>query len=126
MMDAQTGEVRSAESSATNPPMLTPPVLTVDNLFVDYLLPGNRPAHALHDITMRLHKGEILGVVGESGCGKTTLMLSLIRLLPRNAEIVKGSVRLLGQELLALDEREMAEVRWKQIAIIFQGAMNAL
>jgi peptide/nickel transport system ATP-binding protein len=98
----------------------------VDNLSVDYFLPGNHPARALHEVNLRLHKGEILGVVGESGCGKTTLMLSLMRLLPANAQILQGSVRLLGQELLALNDDEMAAVRWKQIAIIFQGAMNAL
>jgi peptide/nickel transport system ATP-binding protein len=101
-------------------------VLAVENLFVDYFLPGNRPAHALHDVNLRLRKGEILGVVGESGCGKTTLMLSLMRLLPANAQVMQGSVRLLGQELMMLGEDEMAAVRWKQIAIIFQGAMNAL
>jgi peptide/nickel transport system ATP-binding protein len=103
-----------------------PVVLTVDHLSVDYILPGNCPAHALHDVNLCLRKGEILGIVGESGCGKSTLMLSLMRLLPANAQITQGSVRLLGQELLALDEDEMAAVRWKNIAIIFQGAMNAL
>jgi ABC-type glutathione transport system ATPase component len=95
-----------------------PVVLAVDNLCVDYFLPGNHPAHALHDVNLRLHKGEILGIVGESGCGKTTLMLSLMRLLPANAQVLQGSVRLLGQELLALDEGEMAAVRWKQMSII--------
>lgn len=107
-------------------PANNPVVLSVEHLYVDYMLKENRPAHALHDVNLRLHKGEILGVVGESGCGKTTLMLALMRLLPANAEILQGSVQLLGQELLALNEGEMEAVRWKQIAIIFQGAMNAL
>jgi oligopeptide/dipeptide ABC transporter ATP-binding protein len=103
-----------------------PLVLAVDGLSVDFLLPGNRPAHALQDVDLGLRQGEILGVVGESGCGKTTLMLSLMRLLPANGRIVQGSIRLLDTELLELDEGAMADMRWKHIAIIFQGAMNAL
>ena len=103
-----------------------PLVLAVDGLSVDFILPGNHPAHALHDVHLRLHKGEILGIVGESGCGKTTLMLSLMRLLPANGRIVQGSIRLLDRELLELDDDAMAEMRWKHIAIVFQGAMNAL
>lgn len=68
----------------------------------------------------------MLGLVGESGCGKTTLVLSLMRLLPANGRIVDGTVLLNGIDLLSLGEREMARTRWNEIAIIFQGAMNAL
>ncbi|MCB0251576.1 MAG: ATP-binding cassette domain-containing protein, partial [Anaerolineae bacterium] len=68
----------------------------------------------------------MLGLVGESGCGKTTLMLSLLRLLPGAGRIVTGSIEFMGQDLLDLSENEMGEVRWRNISIIFQGAMNAL
>ncbi|MEZ4768777.1 MAG: ABC transporter ATP-binding protein [Caldilineales bacterium] len=68
----------------------------------------------------------MLGLVGESGCGKTTLMLSLMRLLPAAGRIVTGSIEFMGQDLLDLTESEMGEVRWRNISIIFQGAMNAL
>lgn len=106
-----------------------PPILLeVSNLSTDFLIDdGAAPsAHALVDINFTLREGEVLGLVGESGCGKTTLMLSLMRLLPANGRIVGGSVRFMGTDLLDLDERAMAAVRWKNIAMIFQGAMNAL
>jgi oligopeptide/dipeptide ABC transporter ATP-binding protein len=65
-------------------------------------------------------------VVGESGCGKSTLMLALLRLLPAAGRIVHGQINFMGADLLDLSESGMAEVRWQHIAMIFQGAMNAL
>jgi peptide/nickel transport system ATP-binding protein len=75
---------------------------------------------------LQLHAGELIGLVGESGCGKTTLMLALTRLLPAAGQIVNGHVFFDGRDLTTLSEEEMQVVRWKRIAIIFQGAMNAL
>ncbi|HAJ34933.1 MAG TPA: hypothetical protein DCL15_04465 [Chloroflexi bacterium] len=103
-----------------------PPLLEVSHLDVDYVDPPHPPAAALRGITFTLQRGEALGIVGESGCGKSTLMLTLLRLLPAAGRIVAGSVRLDGVELLDLDARAMAALRWKRIAMIFQGAMNAL
>ncbi len=101
-------------------------VLDVRNLSVDYLAPGKPPAHALERVTFGLRRGEMLGIVGESGCGKSTLMLSLMRLLPAAGRIVGGEVNFLGRDLLNLPESDMADIRWKNISMIFQGAMNAL
>jgi oligopeptide/dipeptide ABC transporter ATP-binding protein len=67
-----------------------------------------------------------MGLVGESGCGKTTAMLSLLRLLPAAGRIVSGEVLLGRQDLLRLNEAEMRAVRWHRMSMIFQGAMNAL
>jgi peptide/nickel transport system ATP-binding protein len=105
-----------------------PVLLEVAHLSTDFLIEdGAAPsAHALVDINFTLREGEVLGLVGESGCGKTTLMLSLMRLLPANGRIVDGSIRFLGTDLLDLNEKAMAAVRWKNISMIFQGAMNAL
>lgn len=103
-----------------------PTLLTVKNLSVDYVTAGHPPAHALADVSFTLREGEILGVVGESGCGKSTLMLSLMRLLGPAGRITAGRVEFMGQDLLDLTEAEMARIRWKHIAMIFQGAMNAL
>lgn len=103
-----------------------PVLLEVEHLSTYFLVENEPPARALVDINFTLHEGEVLGVVGESGCGKTTLMLSLMRLLPANGRIVDGTVRFMGTDLLSLDEKGMADVRWKNIAMIFQGAMNAL
>ncbi len=109
-------------STLTNAPLL----LDVRNLSVDYVSPGQPPAHALEQVSFILREGEMLGVVGESGCGKSTLMLSLMRLLGPAGRIVNGQVIFREQDLLALSEAEMAQVRWKNISMIFQGAMNAL
>ncbi len=81
---------------------------------------------ACEGVSLRLEKGEALGLVGESASGKTTVALSLMKLLPANASIVGGSIKLDGRELVAATEEEMQKIRWKEISIIFQGAMNAL
>jgi peptide/nickel transport system ATP-binding protein len=103
-----------------------PVLLDVRNLSVDYVNRDQPPARAVEDVDFVLREGEILGLVGESGCGKTTLMLSLMRLLPAAGRIVEGQVNFAGRDLLSLSEAEMGDVRWKDMAMIFQGAMNAL
>ena len=71
--------------------------------------------------------GEALGVIGESGSGKTSLANAIMRVLPRNARIAGGRVLLAGRDVTALpDDRFRREVRWKGIAMVFQGAMTAL
>jgi oligopeptide/dipeptide ABC transporter ATP-binding protein len=101
-------------------------LLDVRNLSTNFLVENEAPARALVDISFTLREGEVLGIVGESGCGKTTLMLSLMRLLPANGRIINGEINFMGQDLLSLNEREIGAIRWKNIAMIFQGAMNAL
>jgi peptide/nickel transport system ATP-binding protein len=103
-----------------------PILLDVRHLSVHYVSPGHPPARAVEDVNLVLREGEILGLVGESGCGKTTLMLSLMRLLPAAGRIVEGEVNFRGRDLLSLSEREIGDVRWKEMSMIFQGAMNAL
>ena len=81
---------------------------------------------AVDDVSFKLEKGEALGIAGESGCGKTTTALSIIRLLPKNGRIVGGSIRYMDKDLAQVKDSELRRIRWKQIAIVFQGAMNAL
>lgn len=81
---------------------------------------------AVDGVSFTLQKGEILGLVGESACGKTTLALSVVRLLPPAARVIAGKVIFDGQELLSKTENEMRDIRWKKISIIFQGALNSL
>jgi peptide/nickel transport system ATP-binding protein len=81
---------------------------------------------AAEDISFQVEKGKALGIAGESGCGKTTVALSLLKILPQGGMIRKGKILFDGRDLVPLSEKEMRKVRWKGIAIVFQGAMNAL
>lgn len=81
---------------------------------------------ALSDITFTLEKGETFALVGESGCGKSLTAASLMRLLPENARVTAGEIRLDGRELLSLTEREMRGVRGAKIAMVFQESSTAL
>jgi peptide/nickel transport system ATP-binding protein len=99
--------------------------MDVQNLSVNYVNDG-KVAKAVHNVSFRLHEGELLGLVGESGCGKTTLMMALMRLLPAAGQIASGHIYFRGQDLAALSEQDMGDIRWSGISVIFQGAMNAL
>jgi len=101
-------------------------LIEVQNLSIHYIHEGKSPARAVENISFTLKEGELLGLVGESGCGKTTLMLGLLRLLPSAGQIVGGKVFFKGEDLTALSEEGINAVRWKGISIVFQGAMNAL
>lgn len=82
--------------------------------------------HAVEGVNLWLEKGKILGIAGESGCGKSTTALSIPGLLPTNGGIVRGEILFNGENLVTKTEKEMEAIRWKQISVIFQGAMNAL
>jgi oligopeptide/dipeptide ABC transporter ATP-binding protein len=101
------------------------PLLVVEGLTTHFTL-GDAIVHAVDDVSFTLEDGEALGIAGESGCGKTTTALSLVRLLPANAEVVAGSVKLFGIDLSTKSEKALRRYRWREISIIFQGAMNAL
>jgi len=109
-------------------------ILEVRNLSVNYLIedpsagPGRRSTalNAVEDVSFSLEQARSLGLVGESGCGKTTTMLGLLRLLPAEGRIVSGEVQYEDLDLLRISEREMRKYRWSKISLVFQGAMNAL
>lgn len=81
---------------------------------------------AVDGVSLMLNAGETLGIVGESGCGKTMLALSVMRLIPANGQIAEGRVLFDGQDLLSLSEDEMREKRGRDIAMIFQEPMTSL
>ncbi|MBV1758280.1 MAG: ABC transporter ATP-binding protein [Dethiosulfatibacter sp.] len=81
---------------------------------------------AVDDVSLTLDYGESLGLVGESGCGKTTTALSITQLLPAEGNIVSGEILLEGKNIVNLNDNEIKKVRWKEVSMIFQGAMNAL
>ncbi len=112
------------ETTPTRPP--GEPVLCVEDLHVTF--PGTGPGgdvRAVRGLSYRLHRGEILGVVGESGAGKSAAALAVPGLLPDHAR-VSGSIRLNGQELLGLDERRLAAVRGSTVSMVFQDPLAAL
>ena len=103
--------------------MTESPVLRVEDLHVWFDLPVGE-LHAVQGVGFELHAGERLGLVGESGCGKTTTILALMGLLPSNASVA-GHIYLDGIDILEYGEKSIAPHRWKHVAMVFQGAMNA-
>ena len=82
---------------------------------------------AVDDVSFQLGKGDALGLAGESGCGKTSTALTILRLLPWNGEVLGGSIIFDGEDILQMAEKKLRkDIRWRKISVIFQGAMNAL
>ena len=100
------------------------PLLEVDHLVMNYTTEKG-DVSAVQDVTFTVHEGESLGLVGESGCGKTSIAMSLLRLVADNAEYRAGEIRLDGTNLLELTDEQMRQRRWNDISMVFQGAMNA-
>jgi len=101
-------------------------MLEVKNLSVSYLTDEQVALNAVENVSFRLEPGRSLGIVGESGCGKTTIILALMRILPEAGRIVDGQVIFENRDLFQLSEAEMCKVRWGDISMVFQGAMNSL
>lgn len=100
-------------------------VLEVNNLTMHYQT-RKGPVFAVDGVSFSLTRGESLGLVGESGCGKTSVAITLLKLLPETAEILDGEVNLNGTDLVPLSEKEMNIHRWRDISMVFQAAMNSL
>jgi len=101
------------------------PLLELDELHVWFDLGEGRELHAVQGVSLVLEPGLRLGLVGESGCGKTTTVLASLGLLPQTASVA-GRVLLNGEDILAGGEDSIRPHRWTDLAIVFQGAMNAL
>jgi len=100
-------------------------VLKVSNLTTHFSLPYGI-VQAVRGVSFELKKGESLALVGESGCGKTVTCLSLLRLLPSNGRVVKGTAYFQGQDLFALSPQEFLKIRGHKISMIYQDPMTAL
>jgi peptide/nickel transport system ATP-binding protein len=99
--------------------------VSVENLTTRYNT-SKGLVHALEDVTFAIEKGESIGIAGESACGKSTLGLSIIRMIS-NGKIYSGSIHFDGKSLLDLPDNDFDKnIRWKEISMVFQGAMNSL
>jgi oligopeptide/dipeptide ABC transporter ATP-binding protein len=101
------------------------PILAVRDLSVAYRTRRGDVA-AVDNVSFDVARGEFLAVVGESGCGKSTLLFAVAQLLVPPAEVTSGAVTFKGTELTGLTERQLAPIRWKELSVVMQSAMNAL
>jgi peptide/nickel transport system ATP-binding protein len=103
------------------------PLLDVRNLSVAYAT-DRGPVVAVDRVDLQVARGEFLAIVGESGCGKSTLLYSIARLLgaPQAGEIIGGEVIFRGKNMVTLEERELRHIRWRELSVVMQSAMNAL
>jgi len=118
-MDTAEGDFGGVTSTAERP------ILEVKNLVMNYELKGGGMVSAVEGVSFNVPKGKSLGLVGESGCGKTSVALTLMQLAADNARVLGGEVVLDGDDLLKLDREQMRRRRWTDVSMVFQGAMNS-
>lgn len=102
-----------------------PPALAIDGLSIDFLR-RDGALRVVDGVSLAVHPGEIVGVIGESGSGKTLTSLAALRMLPKLARVAAGSIELAGRSLLELPEKDMRDIRGSRIALIPQDAMQSL
>ena len=100
-------------------------ILSIRDLKVNYATQDGT-VQAVDGVDLDLDEGQHLGLIGESGCGKTTLLKAIVRVLPRNGQIVSGEIKFKGLDLLKLPPAEMRQLRWREIATIPQASMDSL
>ncbi len=112
-------------SASSNRSEAGSPVLEVKELTVQYI-GDTRSTTAVDRVSFSIGEGEIFGLAGESGCGKSTIANSIMRLLKDPAKIAGGSITFAGKNVLAMNSEELRRFRWQQVAMVFQSAMNSL
>jgi len=110
---------------STAPVAATPPALELDGLEVAFDVRG-RPRRVLRGVSLAVAAGEAYGLVGESGCGKSTTALAVMRYLPRNGRVIAGSIRVDGVDLLAMSERAVRRYRAQTVSMVYQNPGAAL
>ena len=101
------------------------PILSIRDLKVDYETQDGT-VQAVDNVSLDVVEGQHLGLIGESGCGKTTLLKAIVQVLPRNGSIPSGEIIFKGRDLLSLPAAEMRELRWREIATVPQASMDSL
>jgi oligopeptide/dipeptide ABC transporter ATP-binding protein len=98
-------------------------ILEIDSLQITYKV-GGREARAVDGVSFTIEEGEYLGLVGESGCGKSTIAKAILGILPPGGSIAGGAIRYEGRDLVGLPPAELRRLRWRDIALVPQSAMN--
>jgi peptide/nickel transport system ATP-binding protein len=101
------------------------PILEIENLEVRYRT-ANGEAKAVDGVSFAIEAGMCLGLVGESGCGKSTIAKAILGILPPAGRVAGGAIRYDGRDLTAMTQRELRRIRWRDIALVPQSAMNGL
>ena len=104
---------------------MSTPLLEVTDLSIEYVT-DERVVRAVDRVTFSLAEGEIFGLAGESGCGKSTIANAILRLLRDPAVVAGGSISFRGTDVLKLSAADLRSFRWRQVAMVFQSAMNSL
>ena len=104
---------------------MTKPLISVENLSVEYIT-DTSPVKAVRDVTFEIFHGEIFGLVGEPGSGKSTVVQAMMRILPPPAYISGGKVFINNEDIMEASKSDIIGFRWKKISIVMQSALNAL
>jgi peptide/nickel transport system ATP-binding protein len=118
------GLVASAAAPATAR-TASPALLELEDLVVEYVVEGRR-VRAVDHLSLTLDAGEIVGLAGESGCGKSTTANAILQILRAPAQVTSGRILFRGRNLVGLRERELRRYRWRSVSMVFQSAMSAL
>ncbi len=120
MVTTTRGEPSPAGSVATGAPLIE-----IEDLRVEYLSPRG-PVKAVDGVSFSIHPGEVVGLAGESGSGKSTIAQAILRILQPPAIITDGRVEFGGRDILSMTDEELRQFRWREVSMVFQSAMNAL
>jgi peptide/nickel transport system ATP-binding protein len=117
--------IETSERNRSDDPAYDGPVLEVRGLTVVYDT-AKGPVTAVDSVDLTVNPGEFVAVVGESGCGKSTMLFGIAQLLNAPARIASGEVVFRGRSLVAMNDKQLAPIRWKNMSVVMQSAMNAL
>lgn len=125
MLPVQSKDTKSTPAETESAPAKAETLIHIDNLKVEYLA-GRGSVRAVDGVSLSIARGEVVGLAGESGSGKSTIAQAIMRILQPPAIITSGRVIFEGQDILHMSDRELRAFRWEKVSMVFQSAMNSL